>query len=116
MLGTCRAGANDPGGGNVGAAVTAIMAGKNVVLANGVVTATIDPVAAEILSLRYQGHELVSQTGRHKAIYFFLDGDRGYDRTAPCVLTVNSRTAEMVDISCKRIYNPQNCIGNCGSD
>jgi len=83
------------------------MSGKNVVLANGIVTATIDPVAAEILSLRYQGHELVSQTGRHKAIYFFLDGDKGYDRTAPCVLSVNSRTAEMVDISCKRIYNPQ---------
>ena len=107
LLGMCRAGANDPGGGNAGAAVTAIMTGKNVVLANGIVTATIDPVAAEILSLRYQGHELVSQTGRHKAIYFFLDGDRGYDRTAPCVLTMNTRTAEMVDISCNRIYNPQ---------
>ena len=107
LLGMCRAGANDPGGGNAGTAVTVVMAGKNVVLANGIVTATIDPGSATIVSLRYQGHEMVSQSGRHKTIYFFLDGDKGYERISPCVFFVKQRTPDMVDISCKRVYAPQ---------
>lgn len=88
--------------------VAAYMSGKNVVLANGIITATIDPKSAAILSLHYNGREMVSQKGRHKTIYFFLYGDKGYDRLSSCVLSVKKRTPGMVDISCKRVYDPQN--------
>jgi rhamnogalacturonan endolyase len=100
--------ANAPGGGNTGSAVTVMEVGKNVVMANGIINATISPVLSQITSLRYKGQEMVSQTGRHKSIYFFMDGDKGYELTTPCVLSVKQRTSEMVDISCKRIFSMQN--------
>lgn len=100
--------ANVPGGGNEGEDVTMVTAGKNVVLANGIVTATIDTSSATVLSLRYQGHEMISQTGRHQSLYFFLDGDKGYERFSTCVFSVKQGTPDIVDISCNRLYDPQN--------
>jgi len=107
LLGMCRAGANDPGGGNAGTAVTAVMAGNNVVLANGIVTATIQPDTAQVISLRYKGYEMVSQTGRHKTVYFSMNGDKDYTAFSGCALSVKTRTPDMVDISCKSVYSPQ---------
>jgi rhamnogalacturonan endolyase len=100
--------ANTPGGGSEGQDVTMVMAGKNVVLANGIVTATINPTSATIVSLRYQGNEMISQAGRHQDLYFFLDGDKGYERFSTCVLSVKQQTPDRVDISCNRVYDPQN--------
>lgn len=96
--------ANPPGGGSAGPDVTAYMAGKNVVLVNGIVTATIDPKSASVLSLRYRGHEMISQTGRHQTMYFFLDGDKGYDRMSSCVFSIKQKSPDMYDVSCKRTY------------
>ena len=108
LLAICRAGANVAGGGNAGPAVTAFLMGKNLVLGNGIVTATIKPDAEEIISLKYKGREMISQTGRHKQIYFFLYGDKGYDRLGSCVLSVKARTPDMVDVSCKRTFDRKN--------
>ncbi len=98
----------DPPSGEGGPAVTAYEKNGDIVIANGIVTATISPKAARIISLRYYGQEMVSQSGRHQTIYSFFDGDKGYDVTAPCVCSVKTRTADMVDISCKRVYDPRN--------
>jgi Polysaccharide lyase family 4, domain III/Polysaccharide lyase family 4, domain II/Rhamnogalacturonate lyase family len=104
LSGIGRASANVPGGGDAGPPVTLSMSGKNVVLANGIVTATIEPDTAKILSLRYQGYEMV---GQHKHIYFTMTGDEGHEGFPGCVLSVKSRTPDMVDVSCKSVYSPQ---------
>ena len=98
--------ANVPGGGNIGPDVTFSMAGKNVVLANGIVTATIKPDTAQIVSLRYKGYEMVGQAG-HKDIYFTMTGDEGHEGFSGCVFSVKSRTPDMVDVSCKSVYSRQ---------
>jgi Polysaccharide lyase family 4, domain III/Polysaccharide lyase family 4, domain II/Rhamnogalacturonate lyase family len=90
-----------------GPPVTAYMTGKNAALANGIVTATIDPGSATILSLRYQGLEMISQTGRHKTIYFSMNGDKGYTGFSGCTFSITTRTSDMVDISCKSVYSPE---------
>ena len=113
LFGICLAGretiqANVPGGGNEGPDVTLARQGGNVTLANGIITAVIDTASAKVVSLRYQGHEMVSQTGRHKTIYFFVVGDKGYEIASPCVFSVKRQTPDLVDISCKRVYSRQN--------
>ena len=98
--------ANVPGGGNDGPAVAAMSSGKNIVLANGIVTATIQPSPAGLVSLKYGGHEIVSQRGRHKTIYFSLNGNRDYQIISEGVFSIASRTPDMVDLSCKAVYSP----------
>jgi rhamnogalacturonan endolyase len=97
---------------NVGAQgepqVTAYQSGKNIVLGNGIVTATIQTNPIGIVSLRYQGHEMVSQKDRHKFVYFSLNGsEEDYEPLRDGVFSVHRRSPDMVDISCKRVY-PQN--------
>jgi rhamnogalacturonan endolyase len=108
LAGIAEAETNVPGGGNAGPAVTVARQRSYATLANGIITAVIDTVSAKVISLRYQGHEMVSQTGRHKTIYFFVVGDRNYEIASPCVYSVKRQTPDMVDISCKRVYSRQN--------
>jgi rhamnogalacturonan endolyase len=96
------------GGAQDGPVVTAYQGGKNIVLSNGIVTVAIDPDTARILSLRYNGHEMVSQKGGHKTVYFSMNGDKDYTAFSGCALSVKTRTPDMVDISCKSVYSPQN--------
>lgn len=88
------------------APVTAVKSGKNIILANGIVTATIQPDPIGLVSLRYKGHELVSTQGRHKFIYLSFHGDEDYEMFNGGVFSVQSRSPDMVDISCKRSYDP----------
>jgi rhamnogalacturonan endolyase len=91
---------------NTAPPVTAVQSGTDVVLDNGIVTATIQPSPIGLASLRYQGHELVSQQGRHKFIYLSLNGDRDYEMLSGGVFSVQQCTPDMADISCKRLYSP----------
>ena len=102
------AAANVPGGGTDGPAVSAARSGSTVTLANGIVTAVIETTSARVTSLRYRGHELISQRGRHRMIYFFVVGDHNYEIASPCVASITRQTPDLVDISCKRVYSPQN--------
>lgn len=95
-------------GAQGGPPVTAYQNGKNIILGNGIVTATIQPDPIGLVSLRYHGHEMVSTKGRHQFVYFSLNGgNQNFERLGDGVFTVHSRSPDMVDISCKRIY-PQN--------
>ncbi|MBV9850233.1 MAG: hypothetical protein JO250_11210 [Armatimonadetes bacterium] len=98
--------ANVPGGGSRGSPVTLAQEGRLVVLANGIVTATIDTAGAAVLSLKYAGHEMVSTSGRHSRIYFSMSGGKDYEQPAHCVYSVTRRSPDDADISCKRIYAP----------
>jgi hypothetical protein len=110
LFGLCLAGreavpADVPGGGDDGPNVTINRQGGRVTLANGIITAVIDTASAKVVSLRYQGHEMISQTGRHKTIYFFVVGNKDYEIANPCVFSVKRQTPDLVDISCKRVYS-----------
>ncbi len=106
VLGALPAAANVPGGGNGGAPVTLTQEGRHVLLANGIVTATIDPASAAVLSLKYRGWEMVSASGRHARIYFSLSGGKGYEQPAHCLYSVTQQRPDHVDVSCKRVYAP----------
>ena len=91
---------------DVAAPVTLERHGKEVVLANGLVSATIDPSTAEVVGLRYHGHEMVSRAGRHRNLYFSRDGGSDYETPSHCVATVVSRSPEGFDLRCSHVYSP----------
>ncbi|MDQ2800165.1 MAG: polysaccharide lyase family 4 protein [Armatimonadota bacterium] len=106
VLGALPSAANVPGGGNSGSPVTLTREGRHVILANGIVTATIDTNSAAVVSLKYQGREMVSAAGRHTRIYFSLSGGAAYEQPSHCVYSVTQQRPDHVDISCKRVYSP----------
>ena len=109
--------ANLPGGGTNGANVTLTDNGTTVTLANGIVTATISKDSGEVSSMIYGGKELVSTSGSHTRIYHDWTGT-GWDATTGtavggafetlfgCAYTIVTNSADMVDLSFKRTYNP----------
>ncbi len=83
--------ANVPGGGTGGARVTLTPEGRNVVLANGIVTATIDPNNAAVLSLKYRGHEMISGGGGIPAFILACPAERlTSSRTIACIRSQSS--------------------------
>ncbi len=106
VLPPVKVSANVPGGGSNGPDVTLRRMANSVVLSNGIVTATINPDAATVISLIYDGHQMVSASGRHTRIYFSMSGGRNYETPDHCVFSVTKESSNMVDVSCKRIYNP----------
>ncbi|HEU5396809.1 MAG TPA: hypothetical protein VFV81_06560, partial [Verrucomicrobiae bacterium] len=88
-----------------GAPVTAVKSGQNIILDNGVVRATIQPDPIGLLSLHYRGHEMVSHDGRHKFVYFSLNGGlQGYEPLRRGIFSVTTHSPDMADVSCKRPY------------
>ena len=75
-------------------------------LSNGLVTASIDVAGAEIISMKYDGHEMVSVTGRHQRVYFSRDGGPTYETPGHCVGSITTQTNDTIDYSCKHTYNP----------
>lgn len=92
--------ANVPGGGSGGANVTLTDNGTTVVLANGIISATIVKAEAKITALTYNGFQMIDPKG----LYWSMDGGTSYQNPANCVYTVVTNTSAMVDISCKHIY------------
>ncbi len=86
--------------------VTLTSRGNDVILSNGDVSATIDVRGASIAGIKYGSHEMVSNTGRHRDVYFSRDGGTTYERPDHCVGSVTTQTADTVDYSCKHTYNP----------
>jgi rhamnogalacturonan endolyase len=80
--------------------------GTNVVLSNGLVSATVDVAGCSITSLKYAGHEMVSVTGRHREIYFSRDGGATYERPGHGTGSITTQTADTIDYSCKHVYSP----------
>ena len=93
--------ANDAGGGTngVGANVTLTVSGGNVILANGLITATIATNNAQVTSYLFNGTQVIDTSGR--SIYYSMDGGTSYENPGNCVYSVTTSNADMVDISCK---------------
>ncbi|MDF9827029.1 autotransporter-associated beta strand protein [Ereboglobus sp. PH5-10] len=95
--------ANDPGGGanGAGADVTLSVQGNNVILSNGIITATINTANARVISYLFNGTEMVDAGGY---LYYSMDGGDMYESPTNCVYTVTVNTPDMIDISCKAVY------------
>ena len=96
--------ANVPGGGNTGANVTLTDNGSTVVLANGIITATVTKSSAIVTSMLYKGFQFVSSKSGQANIYFSMDGGTTYQNPSNCVYTIVTQTTDMVDVSCKHFY------------
>ena len=92
--------ANVPGGGDRGADVTLTDNGTTVVLANGIVSATITKAEARVTSLTYNGNQMVDPKG----LYWSMDGGKTYQNPVHCAYRVVTQTPAMVDVSCKHVY------------
>jgi len=89
-----------------GPRVTLNQQGKVAVLENGLITATLQPDAAQVVSIKFRGHEMVNNTGRHRNIYFSRDGGASYETVTHCAASVTTQTPETVDVSCRHVYTP----------
>lgn len=90
-----------------GQAVDAKLSGNGVaVLTNGMVRVEIDARHAEIVSMRYKDHEFVSNTGRHRNIYFSRDGGASFEKLSDCKVRLVDSSAEGVDLACTHTYVP----------
>ncbi|MCW3051527.1 MAG: hypothetical protein JWN14_697, partial [Chthonomonadales bacterium] len=67
----------------------------------------IDTHLAEITSLRYRDHEFVSNTGRHRNIYFSRDGGTSFEKLSDCRATLAGPSSEGVDLACTHTYSPK---------
>lgn len=87
--------ANDPGGGTngVGANVTLTASGSSVILANGVLSATISTNSAQVTSMTFGGRQMVSGN-----IYFSMDGSASYEQPGNGKYWIKTNTADRVDV------------------
>jgi rhamnogalacturonan endolyase len=90
--------ANVPGGGSAGPEVTLTESDGNVILANGILTATIRKANAGITSLKFRGYEMLN------AGYYSMDGGERYRQPARCFFSVKTRTPDLVDLSLKSVW------------
>ena len=88
-------------------AVTLSGNGRVVTLSNGIISATIDVAGARISEMKFDGHEMVSNTGRHRDVYFSRDGGTTFESPDHCVGSITTQNAEMIDFSCKHVYTRQ---------
>jgi rhamnogalacturonan endolyase len=90
----------------VSGAVNIAQRGREVVLSNGIVSASIDVASAEVTSLQFNGHQMVSNTGRHKNVYFSRDGGASYENVTGCVGSITTQNADTIDFCCKHTFDP----------
>ena len=80
---------------------------STVVLDNGIIKATIEKSSGKILSLIYNGTEMISQSGGHVTAYYdWTDGTK-FETLAHCLFSVTQQNDSLVDVSFKRVYTPE---------
>lgn len=94
FLGRSTTLANVPGGGDDGPDVTLTHSGNNVVLANGILTATLTP-GAGISSFQYKGFEMAS------TMYYSMDGGANYRTPGGGDFFVKTQTPDLIDVGFK---------------
>jgi rhamnogalacturonan endolyase len=78
--------------------------GTQVVLQNGIITATLIKSAGSLTSLKFKGVEMIAPGAKGGNVYFSMDGGANYRQLSNCVYTVKSQSPDMVDVACKRIW------------
>ena len=72
--------------------------GDSVVLANGLLTATLSKSTARVTSLRYRGVELA------RSGYYSMDGGENYRSPAGCRFFIQTNTPDLVDVGMRRVW------------
>ena len=83
----------------MGADVRVIDRGDSVILDNGIVKATIVKAGARVASFQFHGKEMAN------AMYYSMDGGTDYSTPSGCQYSVKVQTPDLVDISCKSVWN-----------
>jgi rhamnogalacturonan endolyase len=92
------------GTNGVGANVTLTVSGGNVILVNGVISATIVTNNGQVTSMLFNGTQVIDTTDA-RSIYYSMDGGTSYQNPTHCVYSVTTSNADMVDISCKEVWS-----------
>ena len=87
-----------PGGGATGPDVTLTESNNAVVLANGIISATIFKPSASITSLNFRGYEML------RAGYYSMDGPPRYRIPGHCIYSVKSQSPDLIDIGMKSAW------------
>ena len=82
-------------------AVTLEEKGDNVVLANGLLTATLSKSKASVSSLRFRGFEML------RAGYYSMDGGEDYRSPSGCRFFVKAQTPDLVDVGMRRTWKKE---------
>jgi rhamnogalacturonan endolyase len=82
--------------------VTLTMSGGNVILANGIVRATIVANNAQVVSYLFHGVQMIDPK---RSIYYSMDGGTTYENPRNCVFSVTARNAGLVDVSFKETWS-----------
>ena len=95
--------AADPGGGEAGQGddVTLTVSADTVTLNNGVIRAVIQKATGKVESYVFGGTQMLDPSN---PIYYSISGGKDYEVPWGCVFSVVIRTADMVEISCKRSW------------
>ena len=88
-----------PGGGNTGPDVRLMDSGADIVLANGLITATIVKSSATITSLKFQGYEMIRDG------YYSMDGGKRFRVPHHCIYSLKTQRSEAVDIGLKSAWH-----------
>lgn len=98
---------NKPGGGEpAGPTVSLTRSGNNLILSNGILTATIVP-GARISSLKYKGLEMAH------TIYYSMDGGKNYRTPGGGQYFVKTETPDLVDIGFKNLRKSEPQAVDC---
>jgi rhamnogalacturonan endolyase len=98
------------GGTGTGANVTATQSGNNVILANGIVSITINITNGNITNFTYNGTNLLA--GGNGGGYFYIDGSGGPTLTNPTyTLTVNpaNNGGNQAEVELQTLGSPMDC-------
>jgi rhamnogalacturonan endolyase len=99
VLNATMAVANVPGGGAKGPDVTLTESSNTVVLANGIISATIFKPNARITSLQFRGYDMLRDG------YYSMDGPPHYRVPGHCIYSVKTQTPDLIDIGMKSVWS-----------
>lgn len=75
--------------------------GKNVVLSNGIISATISKSGASITAIKYRGFDML------KSGYYSMDGGDDFRTPSGCKYYIKTQTGDLVDIGMTLIWKNQ---------
>ncbi|MDD5184608.1 MAG: polysaccharide lyase family protein [Paludibacter sp.] len=78
-----------------------------VILDNGIVKAKIEKSSGKVLSLLFNGVEMIAQSGGHVTAYYDWTDGTNFESLSHCVFSVTQQNDSLVDISFKDNYTPE---------
>ncbi len=94
-----------PGGNGSNGNVTLAHQGEDYKFDNGNVNVTVNGPSATVTEFRYHGTDFINSVGRHRSIYWSMDGGASYQNPSHASCSIQTDTPEMADVGCKVKYD-----------